>query len=174
MTDIVIRKEISLDYEAIKEVNNLAFNQKQEGELIENLRKKPEFVSELSLVAIHMNKIIGHILFFPVRIIAENITVKTLSLAPMSVLPDYQRKGVGGSLIEAGLLKAKKTGFISVVVLGHPEYYPRFGFRKASNWMIKEPFGVPDEVMMAIELKDGGLSFGGGLIEFPNEYYAAV
>jgi predicted N-acetyltransferase YhbS len=92
----------------------------------------------------------------------------------MAVLPDYQNKGVGGALIKAGLKKAKELGFISVVVLGHPVYYPRFGFRKASDWKIKEPFGVPDEVMMAIELKDGALSFGGGMIDFPKEYYTAM
>lgn len=115
MTDIFIRKENPADFEAIKEVNNLAFSQKQEGELIENLRKKSEFVPELSLVAIHEKNI-----------------------------------------------------------LGHPEYYPRFGFRKASDWKIKEPFGVPDEIMMAIELKEGGLGFGGGMIDFPGEYYAAM
>jgi putative acetyltransferase len=174
MIDIFIRKETPADFESIKEVNNLAFHQIQEGELIENLRKKAEFVPELSLVAIHKNKIVGHILYFPIIIITEKNVVRTLSLAPMAVLPDYQKKGIGGTLIKAGLEKAKELGFISVVVLGHPEYYPRFGFRKASDWKIKEPFGVPDEVMMVIELKEGALGFGGGLIDFPKEYYEAM
>lgn len=100
--------------------------------------------------------------------------VKTLSLAPMAVLPDYQGKGIGGSLIKAGLKKAEILGFQSVVVLGHHEYYTRFGFRKAGDWNIKEPFGVPDEVMMALELKEGSLCFGGGMIKYPEEYYAAI
>ena len=174
MIDIIIRKETSDDSEAIKELNNQAFCQKQEGELIENLRKKSEFVTELSLVAIHENRIIGHILYFPITIKTEKKVHSTLSLEPMAVMPDYQKKGVGGALIKAGLEKAKELGFISVVVLGHPEYYPRFGFRKASKWKIKEPFGVPDEVMMAIELQEGSLDCGGGMIDFPKEYYAAM
>jgi putative acetyltransferase len=174
MTDIFIRKETSDDFETIKKVNNLAFNQKQEGILIENLRKKTEFVPELSLVAILKNKIIGHILYFPITIVTGKNFTTTLCLAPMAVLPGYQKKGVGGALIKEGLLIAKELGFNSVIVLGHPEYYPRFGFRKASEWKLKEPFGVPEEVIMAIELKEGGLGFGGGMIDFPEEYYAAM
>jgi predicted N-acetyltransferase YhbS len=174
MTDLFIRKETPDDFEAITEINNLAFHQKQEGELIENLRKKAEYIPELSLIAIYENKTVGHILYFPITIVADKSVIATLSLAPMAVLPDYQKKGVGGALITAGLKKAKELGFNSVVVLGHPEYYHRFGFRKASEWGIKEPFGVPDEVMMAIELKEGGLGSGGGMIDFPKEYYAAI
>jgi predicted N-acetyltransferase YhbS len=89
----------------------------------------------------------------------------------MAVNPLYQKKGVGGTLIKAGLKKAKELGFGSVVVLGHPEYYPRFGFRKASEWQIQEPFGVPDEVMMALELIEGGLGANGGMIDYPEEYF---
>jgi putative acetyltransferase len=174
MIDIFIRKETPHDYKEIKEVNNLSFNQKQEGELVDSLRKRPEFVTELSLVSIHKNKIIGHILFFPVTINSDTSVEVTLSLAPMAVLPGFRNKGVGGSLIKAGLKKARELGYNSVMVLGHPEYYPRFGFMKASNWKIKEPFSVPDEVMMAIELSEGSLGFGGGMIDFPKEYYAAI
>jgi len=174
MIDITVRKETPDDFEVIKEVNNLAFGQKQEGELIENLRKKAEFITELSLVALNKKKIIGHILFFPITITTRNDVVLTLSLAPMSVLPEYQNKGIGGVLIQTGFVKARELGFESVVVLGHPEYYPRFGFRKASDWKIKEPFGVPDEVMMAIELNERSLEFGGGLIDYPKEYLTAV
>ena len=174
MLDIDIRNESTGDYNNIKEINNLAFNQEKEGELIENLRKKPEFISELSLVAVHDKKIIGHILCFPVTINSDKKSYTTLSLAPMAVLPSQQKKGVGGALIKAVLDKAAKFGFTSVVVLGHPQYYPRFGFRKAVIWKLKEPFGVPEEVMMAIELKEGGLVSTGGMIEFPEEYYTAM
>jgi putative acetyltransferase len=171
MYDVLILNETPDDYDAIKEVNDKAFRQKQEGDLVEKLRKKTDYISDLSLIAIHNNKIIGHILFFPVTIKYKNKEELTLSLAPMAVLPEYQNKGVGGTLIRAGLKKAKKIGFNSVVVLGHPGYYPRFGFRKTSEWNIKEPFGVPDEAMMAIELKEGCLDPGGGIIAYPNEYY---
>lgn len=174
MLDFFIRIETPEDFKAIKELNNLSFNQKQEGKLIENLRKRTDFVSELSLVSVYNNNIIGHILFFPITIITLKSIITTLSLAPMAVLPEYQNKGVGSALITEGLKKAKDLGFSSVVVLGHPGYYPRFGFRKASEWKIKEPFGVPDEVMMAMELIDGALNSGGGMIDYPDEYYAAI
>jgi putative acetyltransferase len=174
MTDIIVRKETNCDCAAIKEVNDLAFGQKNEGELIDKLRKKAEFINELSLVAIYKDKIVGHIMFFPVSIMSEKNIFGTLSLGPMSVLPEYQNMGIGGNLIRAGLKKAKELGFGSVVVLGHPEYYPRFGFRKSCDWMIKEPFGVHEEVMMAIELEEGSLSFAGGMINYPDEYYGTM
>ena len=174
MTGILIRKEANDDFKAIKDVNDLAFGQNQEGDLIDKLREKAEFSGELSLVALLGDKIIGHILFFQVSIISEKVISASLSLGPMAVLPDYQNKGIGGELIRAGLNKAKELGFKSVVVLGHPEYYPRFGFRKASEWNIKDPFGAPEEAMMAIELEKGSLDFGGGIIDYPEEYYEAV
>ena len=174
MTNIIIRKETKNDYDQISLVNDLAFSQKQEGELIVNLRKRTEFLSGLSLVAESDNKIIGHILFFPVYIKSENNRIQTLSLAPMSILPGYQNKGLGGSLVNSGLRIAIELGFTSVVVLGHPKYYPKFGFKKASKWKIKAPFDVPDEALMAIELKSGVLNFGGGIIEYPDEYLTAI
>ena len=174
MIDIIIRKENPSDFNFIKLLNDNAFNQTQEGELIENLRKKTEYISELSLLAINSEVILGHILFFPVVILSGEKRYSTLCLAPMAVLPEYQKKGIGRKLILEGLKRAKILGFNSVVVLGHPEYYPKFGFRPASFWKIKEPFGVPDEAMMAIELSKGALDFGGGMIDFPEEYFAAV
>jgi len=174
MIDIIIRKEITDDFDFIKNLNNKAFHQKHEGELIENLRKRPEYISELSLLAVFDNKIIGHILFFPVTIVTPGDAYTTLSLAPMAVLPDFQKIGIGEKLIIEGLERAKSLGFASAVVLGHPEYYPRFGFRPASAWKIKAPFSVPDEAMMAIELIEGSLDFGGGNIDFPKDYYEAL
>ena len=169
-----IRSESPSDYIKIKRLNDMAFEQKLEGELIDNLRKRNEYFSELSLVAVSEGKIVGHILFFPVNIISGSKTVTTISLAPMAVIPELQNKGIGGELIIKGLQKCKDLGYRSVMVLGHPKYYPRFGFKKASFWNIKDPFGAPDEAMMAIELTEGSLDFGGGTIEFPSEYYAAT
>ena len=174
MTGIFIRKEAIVDFEAIKEVNDLAFGQNQESDLVNKLRKKAEFSDELSLVAIYSDKIVGHILFFQVSIIFEKGIHSTLSLGPMSVLPEHQNKGIGGELIRAGLKRAKELGFKSVIVLGHPEYYPRFGFRKASEWNIKDPFGAPEAAMMATELEKESLDFGGGIIEYPEEFYETV
>jgi predicted N-acetyltransferase YhbS len=174
MNGVTIRKETYLDYDQISLVNDMAFNKKQEGELIVNLRKRPEFLQDLSLVAEFNDKIIGHILFFPVSILSDSDKIQTLALGPMSILPGFQNKGVGGDLIMAGLKVADETGFTSVLVLGHPRYYPKFGFKKASKWKIKAPFDAPDEAMMAVELKNGSLGFGGGTIDFPQEYFDAL
>ena len=173
MTDIIIRKESSLDYDRISKVNDLAFVQKQEGELIVKLRMRKEYIPELSLVAEFNGNIIGHILFFPIYILSGDDKIQTLALAPMSIIPGFQNKGLGGDLIMAGMKAANELGFTSVLVLGHPKYYPKFGFKKASKWKIKAPFDVPEEAMMAIELKNGSLNFGGGIIDFPPEYTAA-
>jgi len=168
--NIKIRSEVAGDYDAITSINEEAFKQKQEGNLIINLRKRSEFLPDLSLVAEINNKPVGHILFSPVSIISGDKSFGTLSLAPMAVLPEFQKMGVGGALIMHGLKKAQSLGYKSVVVLGHPDYYPRFGFRRASQWKIRATFDAPDEALMAIELEPGSLNFGGGIIEYPKEF----
>jgi predicted N-acetyltransferase YhbS len=89
----------------------------------------------------------------------------------MSVLPEFQNKGIGGKLIKEGLKVAEQLGFTSVIVLGHPEYYPKFGFEKASTWSIKPPFDAPDDAFMAIELVENALIDASGMLEYPQEYY---
>lgn len=88
----------------------------------------------------------------------------------MSVLPAYQRKGIGGQMIFAGLEEARQLGFRSVIVLAHPGYYQRFGFAPAGQWNIKTTYDVPDEVFMAKELVSDGLSGVSGLVEYPTEF----
>jgi putative acetyltransferase len=97
---INIRKETEKDYEDIKSVNDKAFGQENEGKIVENLRKNEKYISDLSLVAEIDNKIVGHILFFPIKIISQENEYETLSLAPMSVLPNYQKMGIGSKLIK--------------------------------------------------------------------------
>ncbi len=168
---IVIRAETIGDYSKITEINDRAFKGDNEGKLIENLRKKKEYIAELSLVAEYKNHLVGHILLFPLSIIGKNKRFPTLALAPMSVLPEFQNKGIGSELIKEGLKIAKKLGFESVIVLGHPEYYRRFGFKKASIWNIKPPFDAPDDAFMAIELVENALMDVSGMVEYPQEYY---
>ena len=91
-------------------------------------------------------------------------------MAPMSVVPEYQRRGVGKQLVTEGLKRAKSIGYKSVIVLGHSEYYPKFGFEPASKWNIKAPFDVPDNVFLAIELEEGGLKGVSGAVEYPDEF----
>lgn len=168
--DVIIRAENIADYDQIREINNEAFNQKNEGKLVDLLRQNNRFVKELSLVAEYNNNLLGHILFFPVNIIQGNKIFETLSLAPMSVLPNFQSKGIGGKLVRAGLDVARKMKYKSVFVLGHSKYYPKFGFEKASRWGISCPYEVPDEVFMAIELVPGALDGIKGIIQYPVEF----
>jgi putative acetyltransferase len=165
-----VRQEIDKDYRGITNVNNLGFGQKNEGQLILKLRKTRKFIPGLSLVAEIEGRIVGHILFFPIEIRREEQVFPSLALAPMAVLPEYQRQGIGGQLVEEGLKRARKLGFKSVIVLGHAAYYTRFGFEPAGKWGIRPPFEVPDDVFMALGLVRDGLKDIQGTVEYPPEF----
>jgi putative acetyltransferase len=168
--NIIIRQELKEDLARIKEINDQAFGQEDESRIVNKLREKDQFISELSLVAEADKTVVGHILFYPVKINSVNSNHTTLSLGPMSVLPKYQKKGIGGKLVKEGLKRAKDMGFRSVIVVGHPEYYPKFGFTNANKWNIRVPFEVPDEVFMALEIVKGELQDKSGIIEYPLEF----
>lgn len=165
--NINLRPEQSDDYEGITRVNDLSFQRKAEGKLVEELRKLKDFDPGLSIVAESGNEIIGHILFTPVTIENNGQVYQSLTLAPMAVLPEYQKRSIGKLLVIYGLQMAKDAGHESVFVLGHPSYYPKLGFKKASNWNIKSPFPAPDEAFMAIELVKGNLDHVEGKVVFP-------
>lgn len=152
-----IRAEQPEEFPRIKEILDLAFQQEEEGQIVERIRASDAYVPELSLVAIWEKEIIGHIVFSEIKIENEKNSYRALALAPMAVHPDFQRKGIGNQLIKSGLEVARQLGRDRVIVLGHAEYYPKFGFLPASKWNIKAPFPVPDEVFMALALKNGGL-----------------
>ena len=175
MTKVFIRPETPKDYSQITMLNDFAFNQPNEGLMISALRKNKKFIPQLSLVAEIDSKVVGHILFFPLNIISGENSFEVLSLAPMAVLPEYQYKGIGKKLVIKGLKKAKEIGYKAVIVLGHPTYYPKFGFDPASKWNIKPPIDdVPDEASMAIELEERFLKDKVGIIKYPAEYYEAL
>ncbi len=111
-------------------------------------------------------------LFLPIVIKsgAGDKEYETISLAPLSVRPELQKQGIGGRLIKEGLEACKKLGYGSVIVLGHPEYYPKFGFEPASKWGIDDPFGAPEEAFMALELKEGALEGVSGVVDYPEEF----
>jgi predicted N-acetyltransferase YhbS len=167
---ITIRSELPEDYAAIKTLNDLAFGQPNEGTLVEKLRLNPYYIKELSLVAVVNSTVIGHILFFPIKIRSNSEAHASLALAPMAVLPDQQKKGIGGKLVRQGLKVAKQLGFKSVIVVGHKDYYPRFGFAPASKWRIRPPFDVPDASFLAISLRKDGLKSVSGVVEYPEEF----
>jgi len=137
-----------------------------EHELVARLRNSNAFIPELSLVAVKGVEVVGHVLFSRAAIGQS----ETLALAPVSVLPKHQNKGIGGALINEGLKQAKDHGFGSVIVLGHPGYYHKLGFKKASLWGIKAPWDVPDEVFMALELKPGALKEVSGVVSYSSAF----
>jgi len=168
--EALIEAETEDDYDQISKVHALAFNGDCEARLVEKLRGTPMYVRELSLVARYKNAVIGHILFYPIKISTSGKKCVSLALAPVSVLPDFQNRRVGSRLIEEGLARARKLGFKSVIVIGHPEYYPRFGFQKASRYGISTPLNVSDNAFFAIELEKDGLKDCNGKVQYPVEY----
>ena len=164
-----IRQEQKSDHKRVYEINGQAFEQEYEAELVEKIRVGESFVPELSLVAEKDGEIVGHILFSKIKIAGEE-EYDSLALAPMAVTPELQRQGIGSELVTVGLETARKLGFESVILVGHKDYYPRFGFEKASKWGIKCPFPVPDEAFMAIELTEGSLEGKAGTVSYPKEF----
>lgn len=174
--NFIIRQERKEDYRDTEEVvrrafENETYSDQSEYTLVAKLRKSEVFVPDLSLVAVNEDKIIGHILLSKIWIDTEDKKVESLALAPISVLPEYQNKGVGRKLIQQALTIAEKLDFESVIVMGHEAYYPKFGFKKASHWGIQAPFEIPDELLMAIELKDNSLDHVSGVIQYSNAFF---
>jgi predicted N-acetyltransferase YhbS len=164
-----IRPETPFDHKAVYELHKLAFGQDEESQLVDHIRNDKSYVPILSLVAEKDNKLVGHIMFSRARIKSERF-YDTLALAPMAVLPEFQKQGIGSALVQVGLDIAEVSGFESVFVLGHKEFYPRFGFKKASAWNIACPFEVPDESFMAIELKPASLRDKAGVLVYAKPF----
>ncbi|MBY0596379.1 GNAT family N-acetyltransferase [Bacillus bingmayongensis] len=172
--NIKIRQELEKDYSRAEEVVkqaflNEAFSDQKEHKLVNRIRKSDAFIPELSLVAVD-KEIIGHVLLFKVKIVDGDKSVDSLALAPVSVAPEYQKKGIGSLLISNVLRKAKELGYHSVIVLGHKDYYPKFGFKLASLWNIRAPFDVPDEVFMAMELTGNALQNVQGIVQYSEAF----
>ncbi|GAL84666.1 N-acetyltransferase GCN5 [Sporocytophaga myxococcoides] len=169
-----IRQEVKDDYSVTENLIqeaflNAEFSNQKEHILVHKLRYTEAFVPQLSLIAESDNQIVGHILFTKVKI-EGNITKESLALAPLSVLPKVQNHGIGSRLMKYGLEKAKELDFESVIVLGHPKYYKKFGFVDASRWNIKCPFDVPNEVFMALQLKENALNDAAGMVQYPGVF----
>jgi putative acetyltransferase len=167
---ITIRPEAAEDYAAIREVTLLAFGQEVEAQLVEDLRRLPDFIPELSLVAVQDGEVVGHILFSPMAIETEKGAVPALSLAPMSVRPEWQNQGIGSQLVREGLKRCRSMGHEVVVVVGHPDYYPRFGFSSARAKGLEASFEVPDEAFLVLDLAPGALDGITGTIKYPPPY----
>jgi len=172
--DIMLRKETPDDYGQVAGVIRMAFCQENEATLVEKLRQNPKYNANLSMVADYKGNVIGHILFFPIVIRTGESEIESLALAPLSISPEFQRMKIGGRLIQYGLRAAKNIGHSSVIVLGHPEYYSRFGFAPARKWGIVAPFEVPIDALMGIELEENALINAEVMVEYPIEFAGVI
>ena len=167
---IEIRQENIKDYEEVYNVIKRAFETAEhrdgnEHDLVNELRKGDSFIPKLSLVAIKENKIVGYILFTKIKI-GE---YEEITLAPLAVLPEYQKQGIGSKLIEEGHRIAKELGYHYSVVLGSEKYYTKFGYIPAIKFGIKAPFDVPNENFMAIKLNDTNTEIK-GIVKYAKEF----
>lgn len=166
MNEISIRKENPGDIDRVYTINLQAFDTSAEADLVDRLRDSG--VPITSLIAEFDEKLVGHILFTPMTM--NNYNVKIAGLAPMAVLPDYQNKGVGSALIKKGLEYCAKENYAAVAVLGHPNYYPKFGFVPSTRFDLISEYDVPKEVFMIKELKRDSLSRISGIVKYHEEF----
>lgn len=161
---MIIREELPSDIEQVWQVNTDAFETDTEARLVNALRSSG--CEYISLVAEIDGEVIGHIMFTPVRLTGNENTLKIMGLAPMAVSNKYQNKGVGSELVKAGLTRCRDLGYDAVVVLGHPGYYPKFGFKPSVHYNIKSEYDVPDDTFMILELTPGSLDQHQGIIKY--------
>lgn len=160
---MLIRPERPSDVEMIRAVNIRAFAGRTEADVIDKLRKQANPL--ISLVVEEDGEVVGHVMFSPVTL-SGHPQLRIMGLAPMAVLPPKQRLGLGAALLREGIERCRADGCDAVVVLGHAEYYPRFGFVPASRWGIRSEYDVPDDVFMALELTEGSLTGRSGTIRY--------
>ncbi|UUO05622.1 N-acetyltransferase [Blastopirellula sp. J2-11] len=169
---MIIRPETPDDVPAIRALLLAAFPTAIENEIVDQLRDSG--CDQLSLLAEEDGQITGQILFTPATIEKAGRVVSGWGLAPVSVLPQAQRRGVGAQLIETGLAQLRDSGALFVIVLGDSNYYPKFGFQPASQWNVRsELAGVPDEAFMVIVYNEDAIG-DGGIAKYRREFASAV
>jgi len=167
---IAIRREQAGDADAVRQVNERAFGTPAEANLVDALRGTD---GSLSLVAIVDDRLVGHIMFTPVTV-DDAAGPRVAALAPLSVVPERQRTGIGTHLVRAGLAACRDAGYAAIVVVGHPEYYPRFGFTPAHAVGLRCEFAVPPDAFMVISLLPGTPPCPSGMVRYRPEFTAAV
>lgn len=167
----MIRPERESDYASVHAVYEMAFSTSSEAYLVDGLRRMADPI--VSLVAEERGKVVGHILFTPVSLDSRP-DLRIMGLAPMAVLPGHQRAGIGSALVRAGLDRCRLIPASAVVVLGHPEFYPRFGFAPSTRFGIKSEYDVPEDVFMVLELDPGSLDGASGTIRYHDAFNAVT
>lgn len=165
---ITIRPERPEDSAAVIAINDRAFAGTAESELVVAIRESGRPV--ISLLAYSDDTPVGHIFFSPIQIRSEGPTIATLALAPMAVLPAFQRRGIGTLLVEAGLKQCARQDCQVVIVVGHPTFYSRFGFRPATGMGLGSVYSSAGDAFMALELAEGVLAGRAGFVEYPAEF----
>ncbi|MBY9063428.1 N-acetyltransferase [Sphingomonas yunnanensis] len=172
---IAVRAECPGDVPAISEIvvrayDNVIYSDHREHLMIERLRGTGAWIPPLSLLAEVDGRAVGHILLTRASICGSGSCVETLALAPLSVVPDYQSRGVGKRLVEAACQRALELGFDTIVLVGLPSYYPRFGFEPMSRYPITLPFDAPGENCMILPLRPGALDGIAGVVKYAEEW----
>jgi len=168
---IAIRDERSEDTAAIRLVHEAAFPEAVEADLVDRLRADCQ--DRVSLVATEDDRVVGHILFTPATIERPDAPVVGYGLAPMAVLPEFQRRGIGSALVRTGIERLRRSGCPFVIVVGHPEYYPRFGFVRASTHGVRCQWdGIRDEAFMVLVLEPSIAPHLAGLAKYRPEFDA--
>ena len=152
-----LRAEQPVDLDGVRRVVEAAFGQPDEARIVDQLRADGDLA--MNHLADRKGEIIAHVAFSPAQVIDDageprEIPGGLLALAPMAVLPEYQRQKIGGGLLQSALMRLEREGVGAIVVLGHPEYYPKFGFTPASALGLRGPFDAPDEAFLLRVLRD--------------------
>jgi putative acetyltransferase len=169
---MILRTEESSDYSSVYALTCEAFGgRNDESLLIERIRASVYFVPELSIVAEIDNKIVGHLLLSRATVVEQERNHDVMVLAPVAVKPEYQKRGIGGSLIREGLHRCRTLGYGLVLLIGHPDYYPKFGFKPARSFQFElRQFEVPNEVFMVCELQEGEIKKCKGELRYPEAF----
>ncbi len=165
---VVILPEATEHIGAIDAVEQAAFGRVDEARLVSVLRAQ-KYVT-LSLVALVNEKVVGNVLFSPLKFEPEEGSPRGVALGPVAVAPEYQHQGFGVHLIRAGLDILRKDGYGLVVLSGNPKYYGRLGFEPAHRYGVDCTFQAPRDYFMLLELAPGGLSGWQGTVHYHPEF----
>jgi putative acetyltransferase len=165
---ITVRPEIPADYDVVHRINESAFGRPEEANLVDALRSVAS--PQISLVASSEGRVVGHIFFSQVTVESADSSFVALGLAPLAVDPEFQNLGIGSRLVRAGLDACRGTPHTIVFVLGHPGYYPRFGFQPAVPRGFRYEHPAPDDAFMVTELEPGAAAGRNGTVRYLPEF----